>query len=425
MSVYAPPPAPNSIKEAGVGHKLLFDLILKLVHADGLGTVSLLAARARLPTGLVAELVDEAREFALLESLGARGRDLSAELRYALTGKGRDWAIGALDRCQYVGPAPVSLEAFRDQVEKQRITCERVGPEQIMRSFAHLVLPEDLLARLGPAVNSGKSILLYGRSGNGKTAIAEALRDAFGDVVAVPYCIAVGGQIINYFDPHVHQVVPNDYCDELSQSFGPKRDRRWLACRRPVTVVGGELTLEMLDLVFDTAAKFYEAPAHLKATGGIFVIDDFGRQRASPESILNRWVVPLERGVDYLSLRTGKKFPVPFDGLVIFSTNLTPTDMADEGMLRRLHYKIEVADPSKEDYARIWARVCTERGIELPDDLVAFLEEDCYARGAVPRAGYHPRYLIDQVAAMCDYAGRPLQLDKRLLGLAWSNLFVH
>jgi hypothetical protein len=424
MTIYAPPPAPNSIKEAGVGHKLLFDLIMKLMHVEGLTTASMLAARARLPLALVSELVDEAREFALLESRGARGRDFSAELRYALTGKGHDWAIEALDRSHYVGPAPVSLEAFRDQIEKQRITRERVGPGQLMRSFAHLVLPEDLLARLGPAVNSGKSILLYGRSGNGKTAIAEALRDSFDDVVAVPYCIEVGGQIINFFDAHAHHVVSNDHSDELNQSFGPKRDRRWVACRRPVTVVGGEFTLDMLDLAFDPVAKFYEAPAHLKATGGIFVIDDFGRQRASPESILNRWVVPLERGVDYLNLRTGKKFPVPFDGLVIFSTNLTPKELADEGLLRRLHYKIEVTEPSAEEYASIWARVCSERGIELPADLVPFLEEAFYARGAIPRAGYHPRYLVDQVAAMCEYTGRPLQLDKTLLGLAWSNLFA-
>jgi predicted ATPase with chaperone activity len=419
MSVHAPPPAPNSIEEAGVGHKLLFDLILKLMHAEGLTTVSMLAARARIPVALVMDLVEEARELALLESRGARGGDFSAELRYALTGKGHDWAIEALDRCNYVGPAPVSLEAFRDQIEKQRIAGERVGPEQIMHSFARLVLPEDLLARLGPAVNSGKSILLYGRSGNGKTAIAEALRDAFSDVVAVPYCIAVSGQIINYFDPHVHHVVPNDDCDGL------KRDGRWVACRRPMTVVGGELTLDMLDLAFDSASKFYEAPAHMKATGGIFVIDDFGRQRASPESILNRWVVPLERGVDYLGLRTGKKIPVPFDGLVIFSTNLTPTEVADEGLLRRLHYKIEVTDPSKQDYARIWTQVCNERGIALADDIIPFLEEAFYERGTVARAGYHPHYLVDQVAAMCEYGGRPLELDKALLWLAWSNLFAH
>jgi predicted ATPase with chaperone activity len=422
MTVHAPPPAPKSLQEAGIDQKLLFDLILKLMHVEGLSTVSTMADRVQLPAALVAELVEEARELALLESLGARGADLTAERRYALTGKGHDWAIEALERCHYVGPAPVSLEVFWDQIERQRITRERVGPEQITRSFAHLVLPEDLLARLGPAVNSGKSILLYGRSGNGKTAIAEALRDAFDDVVAVPYCIAVGGQIINYFDAHVHHIVPDDDAD--GQGFGPKRDPRWVACRRPMTVVGGEFTLDMLDLMFDPTAKFYEAPAHLKATGGVFVIDDFGRQRASPESILNRWVVPLERGVDYLSLRTGKKFPVPFDGLVIFSTNLTPTEVADEALLRRLHYKIEVTDPSKEEYARIWARVCDERGIELPDDLVRFLEEAFYHGCDIPRAGYHPHYLVDQVVAMCEYARRPLQLDKALLGLAWNNLFV-
>ena len=425
MTVHTPPPAPESIEQSGVGHRLLFDLVLKLIHVEGLTTVSALCARSRLPISLVSELVDEFRQLKVLESLGTHGRDLAAEMRYALTGKGHDWAAAALERSQYVGPAPVSLEAFRDQVEKQRLAGEPVTPEQLRHSFGRLVLPDELLARLGPAVNSGKSILLYGRSGNGKTAIAEALRDAFADVVAVPYAVAVAGQIINFFDAHVHQVVPGSHGAGPDEGFGPRRDRRWVACRRPITVVGGELTLEMLDLVFDDAARFYEAPAHLKATGGIFVIDDFGRQRAAPESILNRWVVPLERGVDHLSLRTGRKFPVPFDGLVIFSTNLSPTDLADEGLLRRLHYKVEVTEPSKEDYARIWTQLCAERAIALPDDLVPFLEETFYAGGAVPRAGYHPRYLLDQVGAMCEYRGRPLQLDRTLLTLAWSNLFAH
>jgi hypothetical protein len=424
VTVHTPPPAPESIAQSGVGHRLLFDLVLKLLHVEGLSTVSALCARSRLPVALVSDLVDELRQLMLLETLGSHGRDFAAELRYALTSKGHDWAVAALERSQYVGPAPVSLEAFREQVEKQRLTHETVGPAQLTRSFAQLVLPEDLLARLGPAVNSGKSILLYGRSGNGKTAIAEALRDAFSDVIAVPYCIAVDGQIINYFDAHAHEVVPDPDGDELGLRTGATRDRRWVACRRPVTVVGGELTLEMLDLVFDPATKFYEAPAHLKATGGVFLIDDFGRQRAAPESILNRWIVPLERGVDYLSLRTGKKFPVPFDGLVIFSTNLTPTDLADEGMLRRLHYKIEVTPPTREEYARIWTLVCAERGIELPDALLPFLEGSLYAEGGVTRAGCHPRYLVDQVAAICDYEGEPLRLDRRRLRLAWSNLFV-
>ena len=424
MTVHTPPPAPESIAQSGVGHRLLFDLVLKLLHVEGLSTVSALCARSRLPVALVSDLVDELRQLMLLETLGTHGRDFAAELRYALTSKGHDWAVAALERSQYVGPAPVSLEAFREQVEKQRLAQETVGPGQLARSFAQLVLPEDLLARLGPAVNSGKSILLYGRSGNGKTAIAEALRDAFSDVIAVPYCIAVDGQIINYFDAHAHEVVPDKDGDELGLRTGATRDRRWVACRRPVTVVGGELTLEMLDLVFDPATRFYEAPAHLKATGGVFLIDDFGRQRTSPESILNRWIVPLERGVDYLSLRTGKKFPVPFDGLVIFSTNLRPTDLADEGMLRRLHYKIEVTPPTREDYARIWTLVCVERGIELPDAMLPFLESSLYAQDGIARAGCHPRYLVDQVAAICDYEGEPLRLDRRRLRLAWSNLFV-
>jgi energy-coupling factor transporter ATP-binding protein EcfA2 len=422
--VHALPPAPETIEQSGVGRRLLFDLVLKLIHIEGLTTVSALSGRSRLPIALISELVDEFRELALLETLGTQGRDFAAEMRYALTGKGHEWALGALERSQYVGPAPVSLEAFWQQVEKQRLAAEAVGPEQLLQSMRHLVLPEELLARLGPAVNSGESILLYGRSGNGKTAIAEALRGALRDTIAVPYCIAVDGQIINYFDAHVHEAVADREPEGSVLRSGATRDRRWVACRRPVTVVGGELTVEMLDLVFDPASKFYEAPAQLKATGGIFLLDDFGRQRATPESILNRWIVPLERGVDYLSLRTGKKFPVPFDGLVIFSTNLKATDVADEGMLRRLHHKIEVQEPSEEDYARIWARVCDERGIVLPEGMIRFLEENLYAPHGIARAGYHPRYLVEQVAAICEYEGQSLWLDGARLRLAWSNLLT-
>ena len=422
MTVYTPPPAAASIDETGVGHKLLFDLMLKLMHVEGLGSVSDLAARSRLPVAIVSDLVDEARGLSVMESLGTRDRDFSAELRFALTGKGQQWANEALGRSQYVGPAPVSLEAFRAQVARQRLTNERVGPEQMARSFAHLVLPDDLKTRLGPAANSGKSVLLYGTSGNGKTAIAQALAGAFQDVICVPYCIAVDGQVINFFDPHVHEPVRvgDEAGSDLRLSGG--HDRRWVNCRRPVTIVGGELTLDMLDLIHNPNANFYEAPAHLKATGGVFVIDDFGRQRTSPGSILNRWIVPLERGVDYLSLHTGKKFAVPFDGLVVFSTNLTPRDLADEAMLRRLYYKVEVPEPTPEDYARIWADLCARRDVALPPDLVPFLERTLYNGHGIARAGYHPTYLLEQVAAVCDYQGRPLQLDQRTLSLACRNL---
>lgn len=422
MTVYSPPPAPASVEETGVGHKLLSDLLLKLMHVEGLSTVSELAGRSCLPIALVGDLVDEARALALVESLGTRGRDFAAELRFALTGKGQHRANEALARSHYVGPAPVSLEAFKEQVFRQRLTNERIGPEQIGRSFAHIVLPEELLARLGPAANSGKSILLYGSSGNGKTTIAEALANAFEDVIAVPHCIAVDGQVISYFDPHVHARTAEGVSDALDLRVSGGHDRRWIACRRPVTVVGGELTLDMLDLTHNPGANFYEAPAHLKVTGGVFVIDDFGRQRTSPESILNRWIVPLERGIDYLSLHTGKKFAVPFDGLVVFSTNLTPSDLVDEAMLRRLYYKIEIPEPSREHYARIWAELCARRDVALPDDLLPFLESTLYAEGGIARAGYHPTYLLDQVLAMCDYQGRRLELDNQLVSLACQNL---
>jgi hypothetical protein len=422
VTVYSPPPAPASLEETGVGHKLLFDLMLKVIHVEGLSTVSQLAARSRLPVALVGDLVEEARSLALMESLGTRGRDFAAELRFALTGQGQQRANEALARSQYVGPAPVSLEAFREQVDKQRLTNERVGPDQIRRSCAHLVLPEDLLARLGPAANSGRSILLYGSSGNGKTTIAQALAGAFEDVIAVPHCIAVDGQIISFFDPHVHAQVTDGDPGGPDLRLSGGHDRRWVACRRPVTVVGGELTLDMLDLIHNPGANFYEAPAHLKVSGGVFVIDDFGRQRTSPASILNRWIVPLERGVDYLSLHTGKKFAVPFDGLVVFSTNMTPSDVADQAMLRRLYYKVEVPEPTVQAYARIWANLCARRNIPLPIDLVPFLEQHLYAAQGMARAGYHPTYLLEQVAAMCEYQGRPLRLDKTLISLACQNM---
>ena len=424
MTVYPAPAAAASIDGTGVGHKLLFDLMLKLMHVEGLSTVCELAARSKLPLALVGDLVDEARGASLMESLGTRHRDFSAELRFALTGKGQQWASEALSRSQYVGPAPVSLEAFKEQVVRQRLTNERVGPAQMERSFAHLVLPEDLRARLGPATNSGRSILLYGSSGNGKTAIAEAMAGAFEDVICVPHCIAVDGQIISFFDPHVHQRVGDEDGAGPDLRIGGGLDRRWVACRRPVTIVGGELTLDMLDLIHNPVSNYYEAPAHLKAAGGVFVIDDFGRQRTSPASILNRWIVPLERGIDYLSLHTGKKFAVPFDGLVVFSTNLTPDELADQAMLRRLYYKVEVPEPTAEAYARIWAELCARRNIALPVDLVPFLEGTLYGPRGIARAGFHPTYLLDQVAAACDYEGRPLRLDETVVRLACQNLAI-
>lgn len=424
MTIFSPPMAPTSIDETGISRRMALDLCLKFMREQGLETVSELAARVRLPAALISAMLDEARELAVVQTLGSRGTGVAAELRYELTEKGHGWAIEALERSRYVGPAPVSLAAFHRQVEEQRLAKETVHSEELARCFEHLVLPDQLLQRLGPAINSSKSILLYGRSGNGKTAIAEALRDALDDRIAIPFAIDIDGQIVSFYDEQVHgSMTEEENGGTLLRSRG-SADRRWLTCRRPVTVVGGELTLDMLELNYHENSGFYEAPAQLKVTNGIFLIDDFGRQRTSAESILNRWIVPLERGVDYLALRTGRKVQVPFDALVVFSTNLTPSDLADEAQLRRLYYKIEVPPPGQDDYAVIWRKACAARDLDLPPDLVPFLERNYYEGCRYTRAGYHPGYLIDQVAAICQYQGIATQLNTALVELAWRNLYA-
>jgi predicted ATPase with chaperone activity len=424
VTIFSPPPAPTSLGEAGISRRMVLDLILKFMHVQGHETISELAGRTRLPGALIGEMLDEARELAVVQTLGGRGSGVAAELRFDLTEKGHGWAADALARSSYIGPAPVSLADFHRQVEEQRLAKETVHGDELARCFAHLVLPEELLRRLGPAINSGKSILLYGRSGNGKTAIAEALRDALDDRIAVPFAIEVDGQIIAFYDEHVHGPLAEADDDSITLRSRGSADRRWHSCRRPVTVVGGELTLDMLELSYHEGSGYYEAPAQLKVINGIFLLDDFGRQRTSAESILNRWIVPLERGVDYLALRTGRKVQVPFDALVVFSTNLTPSDLVDEAQLRRLYYKIEVPPPSAADYAEIWRKLCAARGIALPPDLVPFLEETYYRDGRHTRAGYHPGYLLDQVAAICRYQGIETRLDHPLVQLAWKNLYA-
>jgi len=326
-------------------------------------------------------------------------------------------------------PAPVPFEAFCAQIEKQNILNERVNQTALSKCFSDLVLPDGLVHRLGPAVNSGRSILLYGPPGNGKSCIAEAVGEAFQQTICIPYCIEIDGQIINFYDESVHRLV-----SEPATSSDPSRasllrptesmDPRWVRCRRPVVTTGGELTLGMLDLTYNTNAKFYEAPLQLKATGGIFVIDDFGRQQTEPQDILNRWIIPLERGQDYLTLHTGKKFPVPFNELVVFSTNIAPGELADEATMRRLYYKIEIPIPTQDDYAQIFMNICRQHKIDVPADILPYLFESFYSKKDIPLAGYHPKYIVEQVIAMCEYHDIPVHLDRDLLRIACYNLYA-
>jgi hypothetical protein len=423
------PKAPRTVAEAGVHREGMLELMVKTIHISGLETISQISTYMKVNRSIVHELLEDARSLLLVEVLGSVDGEMNAEMRYGLTSKGHSRAGDALNKSQYVGPTPVPFDEFCAQVARQDILNERVKWGSLSKCFDHLVLPEDLLHRLGPAVNSGKSVLLYGPPGNGKTCIAEAVGQAFQQTIYFPYAIDVDGQTIKFFDEMVHkQVDPSaSGADELAyhgSDDSAELDPRWVPCRRPVVSTGGELTLGMLDLTFNPHAKFYEAPLQLKAVGGVFVVDDFGRQQTQPQDILNRWIVPLERGIDYLTLHTGKKFPVPFNELVVFSTNIFPNDLCDEATLRRLYYKIEVPIPTKKDYCKIFSDVCSTHGISFDAELLEFLFREFYDAKGIPLAGYHPTYLVDQAKAMCEYHGIPTQINKDLLRLAWRNLYA-
>ena len=304
--MHSVPPAPHTIEETGLALSDLLNLMMKAMYVGGAETASMIGDALKLPFRAIQLLIMQAQERALLTVLGATGKTAVSELRYALNEKGKTWAQDALAQNQYVGPAPVSLAAYTERIQRQRITNERVDRAALDRAFAGMVVPEQFVHQFGPAVNSGRSILLYGPPGNGKTSVAEKLGNIFSDVIYIPYCFEVEGQIIKVFDPSIHKPATGKH-ERAVKGNALRRedlDRRWVACRRPFIVTGGELNLEMLDLRFNELAKFYEAPLHVKALGGTFVIDDFGRQLVSPEALLNRWIVPLESRVEYLKLHT-------------------------------------------------------------------------------------------------------------------------
>ena len=422
------PLAPRTVDETGGGQKILFGLIFKAMYVLGLSVPTALSKELKLSRGIVEFLLEDAKEQSLVEvlgALGAQGASPLAELRYTLTGKGRDWAIDALSQSQYVGPVPVTLDAFRSQVERQSVANERPNFATFGECFSSLVMPETLVKRLGPAVFSGRSILVYGPPGNGKTVVAEAIGKVFEQTIFVPHCIEVDGQIIKIFDTTVHRVAEKRGDGARGRSRqGEEPDPRWVECHRPVVVTGGELTLDMLDLSFNPYARFYEAPMQMKATGGLFIIDDFGRQLVKPQDVLNRWIVPLDKHYDFLTLHTGKKFPVPYDALVMFSTNIAPEKLMDAGALRRIYYKIEIGPPVRADFEQIFRNVCVERDVDLPDWLFTYLYEEFYKVRGIDLARYHPRFIVEEVMAACEFEGKPVLLDREILGDVLQNLYI-
>lgn len=423
-----PPAVPKNVEETGLDSNFLVNCLLRTMYVSGLQTIPEISEQIKLTRGVVEELLNFAKKEALVEIRGPSEKNYNI-MRYALTGAGKERASEALRRCEYIGPVPVPLESYQLQVQKQTITNEVVSAVRLKRALSHLVLPEDTVRKLGPAANSGRAILIYGAAGNGKTSIAEGLISAFEQSVYIPYCIEADGQIIKLYDPsvHVESLTVNDEADQNSDEvFMPSlaHDPRWVRCRRPYIISGGELTLEMLDLDFDPHSKYYEAPLQMKAIGGIFVIDDFGRQRVRPHELLNRWIFPLERKVDYLTLHTGKKFSVLFDQLVIFATNFPPEELMDPAQLRRIHYKLKINPPTADEYGEIFRRICESYALTFDEDILTHLFNTFYYRQKVPLAGFHPKFIAEHVIAASHYLGKPPHVTRQLLADSLENMVI-
>jgi hypothetical protein len=416
------PPSPRTLADVGLPADQVEQLLIKTLYGtEATGTA--IADRIRLPFAILEPLVERARAHLLIEVRGTTGTG-AASFRYSLTDMGRDRARQYLDINQYVGPAPVPLSAYVEEMQALASRRGYLDHDRLKGGFSHLVVDDRVLEQLGPAVNAGKAVFLYGPPGNGKTVLAEGMGRALGGEMYVPHAIDIDGQIITMFDPINHESLEDEAGTSSVVVVGEQRDRRWIKIRRPVVMVGGELTLDMLDLTFNPLTKFYEAPIQLKANGGVFLVDDFGRQRIRPQELLNRWIVPLESRIDYLTLHTGKKFQVPFDVLIVFATNLDPRSLADEAFLRRIPYKIPVVDPTPDEYTRIFELNCRRRQLRFHPVIVQYLQRRHYEPTGRPLRACHPRDLIEQVVALCRYRGVPPTITREMLDMACKTYFV-
>lgn len=421
------PPLIDSLADTGLRPGQLQELILKTLYVQGQLSAYALSDLLHLPfqTAVRGEL-DFLKREQLVDIVGADSVVAGAFV-YEITGKGAERAREYMARTTYVGPAPVTWQDYTTAVAAQSSKQFTVHPADMQRALQHLILPENVLARIGPAVNSGRSLFLYGPSGNGKTSIAESIGRLFlSDDLLIPYAIIVEGQIIKLFDESSHERLPDTgtAVGETGQPLSRRRDRRWVRIRRPSIIVGGELTLDSLELRFDPINKFYEAPLQMKANGGMFLIDDFGRQTARPSDLLNRWIVPMERRVDFLSLRTGGQIAMPFELLIVFATNLPPNELVDEAFLRRIRHKVAIESPDYDAYRRIFERACKLYGIEYRQDAVVYLLKQHYMQQNRPMRASHPRDILEQIRDVSTYLEIEPELTREMIDRAVESYFV-
>lgn len=425
---FVPPPV-MSVGDTGLSPLWLQDLVLKIMYFQGFLTGYQIAEESALPlSGVLDQILEALKREKLIEVRSSQMGLGEGAYLYAITGLGIARAREALERSQYAGPAPVPIDVYYSSIHQQARGTMTVTNRTMRQVLSSMVLSEKIFQMIGPAVNSGTSIFMYGPPGNGKTSIAREIgRMIKSQSIYIPYSLYIDGQVVKLYDSVNHELVPDQETTSHgtgSLRAGARRDPRWVRIRRPFIVTGGELTLEGLDLVFDDTLKYYEAPFQVKANGGILLIDDFGRQQVRPRELLNRWIVPLENRIDYLALHTGRKIEVPFDVLLIFSTNLPPKTLVDEAFLRRLRHKIEIGDPTYEEYREIFRRVSASKGVAYSDQGLAYLLQEWYIKSNRNMRASHPRDLCDQILDIARYLSIEPAMSRELIDRAAQSYFV-
>lgn len=417
------PPVPESIEDTGIPPAIIEHLILKYLYFRGELVGRDIGSLIGFPFSLIDETLEMFKRQHFVGVKKSLGMGNMSGI-FALTEQGRNLAREFLENNQYAGPAPVPLYQYTEIVRRQRLKENWLSPDLLRVAFQHLVVEADILAQIGPAVNSNKSFLIYGQPGNGKTALAESLFRVETEPIYMPYAIECQGNIIQLYDPIYHNKIDDQTSLISALSDNLPHDGRWFRCKRPFIITGGELGLDMLDLSFNKHSKVYDAPFQLKANNGIYLIDDFGRQKASPAEILNRWIVPMEKHADYLSFQAGGKMTVPFEAFLIFSTNLRPDQLGDEAFLRRIQYKMFLRSPRAPEYIQIFERYCLDKQILCPPGLAADFVQKHYVQGKQRFRRCHPRDVISHAVDILHFERRPMALTSDVLDRAFNSCFV-